>query len=790
MASKHEPIRCMYIKYKPYDQKFVEEGEDVWKIARVARNPFNLRERCGSLQREDGQVVEEHDEAGKCRAFLEHNIICGDPAPESERRDHGTRKVALKAETKTAVRRALSKTKNTLAPGPDGVTWKLLKMIKDTRLGEAVLEDVGMMAQLDLGYYGEAEWRDMVMVMIPKPGKDHSKVKGWRPIVLLNVVGKLADKVIAQELGKRRELFHERAFAGRKGRGAIDSVMLMDEIRREVGGEVYGRDIKSAFNSLDREKMREVLAGHEDISEYVDHFLRPRNFEVRVDRKRIGEGTMVGGTPQGSPLSPALFTVYMSAMVRRAEEKLKRTEEEARHKMNTRKGNRGSRVFAPLSYIDDVNSVRVGPPGPMDEALESAAAEFNLQWDRTKDWKNGVYLGVDMREKKHWKFRTRRAEAAFNTIRRLTRLPPEEKRKVVIQQLLPILTYGSELHRNPTEEAVRLARKFSRWVAMGYQGSNENKIEDITGIGKLEALTHRKRVRWAASVYARNEPELRPRTERILREELGGEEDVVLTWLGDSAEDHPGEESRIRGEPDTPREERVGYTDGSRMGGAAAAATAESAIFLGSLATVMDAEVLGIAGAWEEGYTVVRSDSQAAIKRCRNLMSGTQEVRSWIDRRVVRVVKGREAELNLEWVKGHSGEEGNERADRRAREGVERGVWRSDPSLATPAGIRQAYPLFERKRHMKWDRDEVRGLTYLHTDKGPMRQWLFRIGKSEDPRCGCGEVQNAAHLLASGCVGGKRRRWEDIWEDRDFCGEVTRFLRNPGGGRPEEEQGE
>lgn len=31
-------------------RKFVEEGEDVWKIARVARNPFNLRERCGSLQ--------------------------------------------------------------------------------------------------------------------------------------------------------------------------------------------------------------------------------------------------------------------------------------------------------------------------------------------------------------------------------------------------------------------------------------------------------------------------------------------------------------------------------------------------------------------------------------------------------------------------------------------------------------------------------------------------------------------------------------------------------------------
>ena len=62
-----------------------------------------------------------------------------------------------------------------------------------------------------------------------------------------------------------------------------------------------------------------------------------------------------------------------------------------------------------------------------------------------------------------------------------------------------------------------------------------------------------------------------------------------------------------------------------------------------------------------------------------------------------------------------------------------------------------------------------------------MREWLFKIGKAEDPRCGCGGIQNAAHLLMSGCVGGKVRKWEDIWTDREFCAEVTRFLRGDGG---------
>jgi len=78
------------------------------------------------------------------------------------------------------------------------------------------------------------------------------------------------------------------------------------------------------------------------------------------------------------------------------------------------------------------------------------------------------------------------------------------------------------------------------------------------------------------------------------------------------------------------------------MEGVAAAATAEGGIYLGEWATVM----LGIAGAWEGGYTTVASDSQAAIRRCLNLASGVQKGRSWIDERVLR------AAAASMWVKG------------------------------------------------------------------------------------------------------------------------------------------
>ena len=60
--------------------------------------------------------------------------------------------------------------------------------------------------------------REMVTV-IPKPGRDHQKFKGWRAIVSPNVVGKLREKLIAEDLHDVGELWHERACAGEGGNG-------------------------------------------------------------------------------------------------------------------------------------------------------------------------------------------------------------------------------------------------------------------------------------------------------------------------------------------------------------------------------------------------------------------------------------------------------------------------------------------------------------------------------------------------------------------------------------------
>jgi len=48
---------------------------------------------------------------------------------------------------------------------------------------------------------------------------------------LARTVGKLWERLILEELEEEQDLWHEEAYAGRKGRGAIDRVMRIGELR-------------------------------------------------------------------------------------------------------------------------------------------------------------------------------------------------------------------------------------------------------------------------------------------------------------------------------------------------------------------------------------------------------------------------------------------------------------------------------------------------------------------------------------------------------------------------------
>jgi len=80
----------------------------------------------------------------------------------------------------------------------------------------------------------------------------------------------------------------------------------------------------------------------------------------------------------------------------------------------------------------------------------------------------------------------------------------------------------------------------------------------------------------------------------------------------------------------------------------------------------------------------------------------------------------------------------------------------SQPEIATPSGIRHAFPLFHSPAPLRWDREALRGLAYVATDHGPLKRWLSEERRMASAAVGSSECGAPAAMP----IGGGRRRGE------------------------------
>ena len=193
---------------------------------------------------------------------------------------------------------------NRSAPGPDGIDYRFIKMVLDARLRRELVTEVATSLMIP------EEWQLSKVVLIPKPNKDHRAAKGWRPINLINCIGKLAEKVVADNL-QEAGLFHKGQFGGIRGRSALEAMTrALTRAQRGLarGGQVLWvmKDVKGGFNNVLGQEVLNAVAGscRRSWSKWLAHFFRPQQFEVKWDGKVRGKGSCNVGVPQGSPLIP------------------------------------------------------------------------------------------------------------------------------------------------------------------------------------------------------------------------------------------------------------------------------------------------------------------------------------------------------------------------------------------------------------------------------------------------------------------------------------------------------
>ena len=159
-------------------------------------------------------------------------------------------------------------------------------------------------------------------MFIPKPNRDLALLKAWRPITLINCIGKLGKQVVADKL-QQAGLLHRHQFGSVKGRSTVDEVFReVTRVQRclSAGGKAgWGRwDVKEGFQNVKKDmvlRKLEVTKEGKRWSGWISKFFRQRDFTIEWDGKIRGKGKTNVGVPQGSPLSPVIFLIYMAPIL-------------------------------------------------------------------------------------------------------------------------------------------------------------------------------------------------------------------------------------------------------------------------------------------------------------------------------------------------------------------------------------------------------------------------------------------------------------------------------------------
>jgi len=206
--------------------------------------------------------------------------------------------------------------------GPDKLTWHHLKfIIKHDSCLTNIVNIAG--SCINLGYWPEY-FKTLSTIIIPKPNKpSYNKPNAFHPIVLLNTLGKLIEKVVADRLQftvASNNFIHLSQLGGLKFKSTSDAGIALTHIVQS--GWAKGKststlafNISQFFPSLNHKLLVLILekAGFNPrVSTFFANYLVKRRtsyiwntfsspmFDVNV---RVG---------QGSALSPILSSLYLS----------------------------------------------------------------------------------------------------------------------------------------------------------------------------------------------------------------------------------------------------------------------------------------------------------------------------------------------------------------------------------------------------------------------------------------------------------------------------------------------
>jgi hypothetical protein len=177
--------------------------------------------------------------------------------------------------------------------------------------------------QLANNGYHPSICRTSTTPIIRKPNKtDYQNPKAYRPIPLLNCLRKIDEKIMPNRisyLAEQYEILHHQQMGGRRQNSAVDAVMALiydietSKRRKNITSALF-IDVKGACDNVSKACLLQTMAKFglpQEIINWTNNFMTDRFTKLSCDGQSDSLIAISTGIPQGSPVHPILFLIYL-----------------------------------------------------------------------------------------------------------------------------------------------------------------------------------------------------------------------------------------------------------------------------------------------------------------------------------------------------------------------------------------------------------------------------------------------------------------------------------------------